>query len=64
MDGPAAIQALRKLQPNLRFIAISGLMQSDKLKEQLGGESVPFIPKPYPSEKLLLALRESLVGVN
>ncbi len=32
MDGPTTIQALRKEQPGLQFIAISGLMQSDKLK--------------------------------
>jgi two-component system cell cycle sensor histidine kinase/response regulator CckA len=62
MDGPTAIKALRKEQPGLQFIAISGLMQSDKLKEQLGGDSVVFIPKPFPTEKLLLALREAIVG--
>ena len=60
MDGATAIKALRKEQPALHFIAVSGLMQGDKLKEALGDDSVPFIPKPFASEKLLLALRSAL----
>jgi two-component system cell cycle sensor histidine kinase/response regulator CckA len=58
MDGAAAIRALRHQKPNLPCIAISGLMQSDKLKEQLGGADVPFIPKPYTTEYLLENLRK------
>ncbi len=61
MDGTTAIKALRKEQPALQFIAISGLMQGDKLKEQFGDDSVAFIPKPFASEKLLVAIRDALV---
>jgi two-component system cell cycle sensor histidine kinase/response regulator CckA len=60
VDGAAAIRALRHQKPNLPCIAISGLMQSDKLKEQLGGADVPFIPKPYTTEYLLENLRKCL----
>ena len=58
MDGPAAIRALKHQQPDLQFIALSGLMQSDKIKEQLGGAEIPFIPKPYAIENLLQTLRK------
>jgi len=58
MDGATAIRALRHQKPDLPCIAISGLMQSDKLKEQLGGAEVPFIPKPYTTENLLEHLRK------
>jgi PAS domain S-box-containing protein len=61
MDGTAAIRALKAQQPRLQFIAISGLMQGDKLKEQIGGEEVTFLAKPYPSEKLLLHLRRLIL---
>jgi PAS domain S-box-containing protein len=60
MDGTTAMRALRKENPALQFIAISGLMQGDKLKEEFGDKSVVFIPKPFTMEKLLLAVRNAL----
>lgn len=62
MDGPTAIRELRKLQPKLPIIAISGLMAGDKIQEQLGDVGVVFIPKPFTSEKLLLAIRELVIN--
>ena len=61
MDGTAAIRALKAQQPALQFIAISGLMQGDKLKELFGGEAVTFLAKPYPAEKLLRHLRRLIL---
>ena len=60
MDGPTAIRALRKECADLPVIAISGLMAGDKIQEQLGGEGVLFVAKPFTTEKLLLTLREAL----
>ncbi|HEX4646865.1 MAG TPA: response regulator, partial [Verrucomicrobiae bacterium] len=60
MDGPTAICALKKIDPNLKFLAISGLMQSDVLKEKLSGVTVSFLAKPFSAEKLLQNLRELL----
>jgi CheY-like chemotaxis protein len=62
MDGPMAIRELRKHDPKLKIIAISGLMAGDKIQERIGGEGVMFIPKPFATEKLLVALREILTG--
>jgi CheY-like chemotaxis protein len=60
MDGPNAIRELRKQDPKLKFIAISGLLAGDKIQERIGGEEVAFISKPFASEKLLVSLREVL----
>jgi PAS domain S-box-containing protein len=62
MDGPSAIRALKERHPGLQFVAISGLMQPEKLKEQLGGEEVSFLGKPYAPEKLLQLLRKLIVA--
>jgi two-component system cell cycle sensor histidine kinase/response regulator CckA len=61
MDGPCTIRALKAQQPGLQFIAISGLMQPEKLKEQLGGDEISFIAKPCAPENLLQALRKAIV---
>jgi PAS domain S-box-containing protein len=61
MDGPSTIRALKAQQPGLQFIAISGLMQPEKLKEQLDGDEISFIAKPCAPENLLLALRKAIV---
>jgi PAS domain S-box-containing protein len=61
MDGAAAIRLLKSKQPRLQFIAISGLMQPEKLKEQLDGQEVCFLAKPCAPEKLLVTLRKTIV---
>ncbi len=60
MDGPTAIRELKIKTPELPVIAISGLMQSDTLKERLNNVEVPFLPKPYTTEKLLEVLRKAV----
>jgi two-component system, cell cycle sensor histidine kinase and response regulator CckA len=54
MDGPVTIRALRKLNPNVRIIASSGLAENSRAIE--GVKS--FLPKPYTAEKLLNTLAE------
>ncbi len=60
MDGPATIRALRKLAPQLKIIATSGLKANDKSSEvaQLGVTT--FLQKPYTAESLLKALAAEL----
>ena len=60
MDGPKAIRALRRVRPELRFIAMSGLQQSDKIKDLIQAQELLFLPKPITTEKLLLTLRDAL----
>ncbi|QQS31816.1 MAG: PAS domain S-box protein [Acidobacteriota bacterium] len=60
MDGPSLIRALRKLDPQIKIIAMSGLVsegQSGELAE-LGIDA--FLAKPYTAETLLVTLNDIL----
>ena len=59
MDGPLTIRALKKLNPQVKIIASSGLPENIKLAE-VNGSVKRFLPKPYTAEKLLTTLREVL----
>lgn len=59
MDGPAMIEELRKVQPDLPIVGASGLNQQMQVKvERLGVKH--FLCKPYSAETLLDALSEVL----
>jgi len=53
MDGQACIRALRKINPGVRIIAISGLTGNGKLIRIAGTPVHAFLSKPYTTEKLL-----------
>jgi CheY-like chemotaxis protein len=63
MDGPATIRALRKMNPQVKIIAASGLGASDKAAEAASVGVHTFLPKPYTAETLLKTLDE-LLGRN
>jgi CheY-like chemotaxis protein len=60
MDGPATIRALRKLDPNLKFLVISGLVGDQQLSEDFSKDNVPFLQKPFSTDRLLATLQEVL----
>ena len=60
MDGPATIRVLKKLDPNVRIIAASGLMDAEKVKDITGLDNIAFLMKPYTAEKLLTTLQQVL----
>ncbi|HTO22374.1 MAG TPA: response regulator, partial [Spirochaetia bacterium] len=60
LDGAATIRAIKKIDPEARFIATSGLMASEYAKEARGLGVQAFLAKPYTAEKLLHTLREVL----
>lgn len=51
MDGPTTIQNLRRINPRIKVIAMSGFMSNDKLRE--ASEVRGFIDKPYTIQDLL-----------
>jgi PAS domain S-box-containing protein len=53
MDGIALILALRRLDPELRIIAASGLNAKDNVARATGAGVRHFLPKPYSAETLL-----------
>ena len=58
LDGPATINALRRLDPTIRIIASSGMSENEKQAEELTGAE--FLLKPFTTEKLLNAVERSL----
>ncbi len=63
MDGRAAIQALRKIRPDVKIIVASG---SEKEVEDLRKDiqTDAFIPKPFTNENLLKTVHQVLATEN
>ncbi|NOX87667.1 MAG: PAS domain S-box protein [Calditrichaeota bacterium] len=57
MDGNATIHAMKKLNPRIKIIAVSGRAESDC---GLTKESVTFLSKPFSAETLLKSVHETL----
>jgi PAS domain S-box-containing protein len=61
MDGLTVIRALRKINPQVKIIAISGLDANAELQQALGSGAVQtFLRKPFTTSTLLKALQETL----
>jgi PAS domain S-box-containing protein len=60
MDGPSTIRVLRKIDPDVRIIAASGLMDGEKVRDATGMENITFLMKPYTAGKLLSAMHKLL----
>lgn len=60
MDGAATIRALQKMDPTIKCLAVSGLMETDKATEITDGKQVAFLAKPFTTEQLLCTLRDLL----
>lgn len=56
MDGNATIQTLRKINPSLKILAVSGLATSEQLPLTTHDAPISFLPKPYTAQELLTAL--------
>jgi two-component system, cell cycle sensor histidine kinase and response regulator CckA len=62
MDGAALIRALRKQQPSLPAIFVSGYGE-ETLRDELGIEGASFLAKPYSLQALVAAVeRETRAG--
>lgn len=60
MDGPALVQAMRNINPGVKFVAVSGLSELNS-DDDLPKENVKaFLGKPYTTSKLLATLRSVL----
>ncbi len=58
MEGAASIRELRKINPEVRIIAVSGLTERNKLARVAITHIHAFLPKPFTSERLLKTIRE------
>ena len=59
MDGQASIQAIRKINRDVKIIAVSGLAEKDRLTK-VADYTNAFLPKPYTAQKLLKTIHEVL----
>lgn len=60
MDGASEIRVLRRINPELKIIAASGLMNNEQTAELQALKVNDFLSKPYTAEKLLTTLSEVL----
>lgn len=56
MDGIDTISTLQQLNPQVKIIAISGLMSNEKIAEATGNGVQAFLPKPCTAKELLSAI--------
>ena len=61
LDGPGTISALRRLNPDVRIVTMSGLNTARVKAANPGAEL--FLPKPYTAQTLLGMLRVGLKSV-
>ena len=62
MDGPTTIKELRSINPKVRIIATSGLIENDNIADVANPEvDQAFIPKPYTAEVLLKTVQSFLI---
>ncbi len=59
MDGQATIRTLRKINPKVKIIAVSGLVGKNKYVETIGTVQA-FLNKPYTTETVAKTVREVL----
>jgi two-component system, cell cycle sensor histidine kinase and response regulator CckA len=60
MDGLTALQTLRKLNPQIRAIASSGLVANSQISEAANLGIKAFLSKPYTAQELLDTLQQVL----
>ena len=60
MDGSTTIRTLRKMEPEVKIIAVSGLVSTDKLAQLAMLEVNTFLSKPYTTIDLLKSLHTVL----
>jgi len=60
MDGPSLLRELRKIQPDIRFIFVSGYAE-DAFAKNLPADAVfGFLPKPFSLKQLATTVKEML----
>jgi len=60
LDGPSLLRELRKTQPDLKIIFVSGYAEDAFKKNLPEGEEFQFLPKPFSLKQLAVAVKETL----
>jgi PAS domain S-box-containing protein len=60
MDGPSMIKSLRSVDPKIKIVGMSGLMNAEQTAELERLQVDSFLTKPFTAEKLLNAMSDVL----
>ena len=60
MDGPSMIRALKRITPDAKVIAMSGLLNPEVTAELETLGVYGYLPKPFTADKLLTTIAELL----
>jgi two-component system, cell cycle sensor histidine kinase and response regulator CckA len=60
MDGPAAVQAVRSIAPDVKFIVTSGMDSDSRSKVATQGGAHAYMHKPYSADQLLQTVHDLL----
>lgn len=58
MDGPTTIRTLQAINPQIKVIAISGLISSNQLKAATNSGIYSFLPKPYSAQEFIQTVNQ------
>jgi two-component system cell cycle sensor histidine kinase/response regulator CckA len=62
MDGPTLMRELRRRQPDLKIIFVSGYAEDAFQRNMPENESFQFLPKPFSLKELATTVKETLEG--
>ncbi|MDJ0674501.1 MAG: CBS domain-containing protein [Calothrix sp. MO_167.B42] len=60
MGGKTAIRTLKRINPQVKIIAVSGLVSNGEIMAELDGNVIKFLTKPYKTEEFLTTLHDIL----
>ncbi|SNQ60909.1 PAS/PAC sensor hybrid histidine kinase (fragment) [Candidatus Methanoperedens nitroreducens] len=60
MDGHSSIQAIHRINPDIKIIAVSGLIEKDEFARTGDTHIHAFLQKPYTAESLLKTIHEAI----
>ncbi|HEX5509389.1 MAG TPA: response regulator [Pseudolabrys sp.] len=62
MDGPTLLKEMRRRNPDLKMIFVSGYAEDAFQKSLPEGEKFSFLPKPFTLKQLVAAVKETMAG--
>jgi len=62
LDGLGMIRELRRIQPDIRIIIVTGLGEENRISEARAAGADDVLNKPFTAEQLLASVKQSLVG--
>lgn|GEM_PF-493176 len=62
MDGKTAILTLKQIDPDIKIIAVSGLIDRQEIIDEVDNNISAYLAKPYTNEDLLIQVKEIVSG--